>query len=224
MAFLNWRDSVAQLLPPWLLSTWGEKFTGYLGLLQDFSSVGVSEAARAPWLREDTSPDDVLAMAGNDRAMVRYPYETDDQYRDRLIGVWDFKPYIGTEQGILGQLNVLGFGARLFPQREWSRPPVNHPLTNTLWWSRFFVVIDEYTGFSAGPVCGDPDTYCDDGLLCGITGDPAIIAAIRGIISDTRAAHEVCPEVIFSDGLICGAGHIAGDTPECGGDAVTFAT
>src|SRR5690348_6886634 len=54
-------------------------------------------AARMHLLDDPQSPDDVLPVIAQDRKLPRYPLETDDQHRQRLIDAWDIYELAGTE-------------------------------------------------------------------------------------------------------------------------------
>ena len=231
MAFTNWRDTVVSLLSGvhWSQTTWGERLTGFIALVHDTASAGLGEARRAPWLLEDTSPDDALVYAGRDRNMQRYPYETNDQYRDRLMTAWTAWPLAGTPQALIDQFAALGITIEIYPHSEWTRSPVNHPVTDTLWWSKFTIFIRDGSAWGPPPNFGDTGVkfgaygaVVGGGHLFGISGDHNLIAAARGIIRKWKAAHEVCREVVIADGAVFGDGSEFGDGTTFGGDSIVF--
>lgn len=67
-------------------------------------------ASRFHLLDDPASPDDVLPLIAQDRRLPRYPLETADQHRQRLIDAWDIYPLGGTEYVIESQLRAAGFG------------------------------------------------------------------------------------------------------------------
>lgn len=243
----NWRESVERLIPGWLQEEWSSKWTGYVALTVDFATVVMSEALRASWLLEATSPDDVLDKTGFDRGFPRYPYESDSQYRARQIIHWPTWEYAGTEATLSAQFAALGVTATIYTDDEWPRPP-------TPWKSKFTVHITDggfgppwqigTAGISIGPqgvygvadgVCGDGSTAGDGtrcgngetwagGYLIGMTGDQNLVAAMRNITRTFKRGTEICLEAVVTDGTfpVCGDGTLCGSGAVAGGENITF--
>jgi hypothetical protein len=53
-----------------------------------------------------------------------------------------------------------------------------------------------------------------------VTGDINLVSAMRGIITKWKAGHEVCLEIIISDGPIIGSGWLVGDGTTFGGTQI----
>lgn len=215
MATANWRETVAQLVPTWLRAGWGERLSGYIGLVSDVASEGMALALRAAWLREATSPADVLPLVGRDSGMPRYPVDTDPTYRLRLAGSgapvdgiipggrWDAWRFAGTEAGILGQLSAMGYpNAAIVTDHDGTYNGIPS-------WSRFFVVlpIGSHSWAPSTHQWGDATLdWGDTDVLWGVEAPAGEIPAMRGMIAKFKAAYEVCDSIIaISSGTIWGS-------------------
>lgn len=189
-AAINWRAYAKRFLPGTALGYWGERLTGMLALFADDTATGLSEARKAPWLAEATSPDDVLTHVGNERLMEKYPGETDATYRARLLAAWDTWSKAGNESVIIAQLTAFGLsGITIKTNADWNWD--NQPNN----WSRFWVVITGHPWTWSG-TWGDGGDW-GDGRLWGITATEAQLEAVRSIINKFRPAHVINPWIIF---------------------------
>lgn len=132
----NWRTWINGLLPGWMQGNWGTRFTGTLTLFAEAAAQGAGEALRAPWLKEETSPDDCLYLAGSECRMPRYPNETAATYRARLIGAWEAWEFAGDELAIEGQLHAAGFAGAYVTTDITREGPRGYPAP---YWSQFWV-------------------------------------------------------------------------------------
>ena len=182
----NWRSWLEGLVPGWLQGYWGQRLIGVLGLVADVASQGAAEAVRAPWLAEASSPDDCLDLVGEEQMMPRYPTETADQYRARLLKVWDTWPFAGSAQAIEAQLRAAGFDATVefHDDREGPRGET------APYYSQFWVRIDA-TPTYANPAWGDFDW--NDGTDWGPADlSPSDAQLVRSIIRKWKPADWVC--------------------------------
>ena len=190
----NWREAVAQLLPPWMQGEFGDKLTAYYALLQDGISTTLFEAQRAAWLLETTSPDDVLVHIGNERNMPQYPGETFAQYRARLHGAWEAWTYAGNESSIIGQLEAFGLSdIEIKTPRDWDWDSA----AGLTWeegvggednWSRFWVVIKGHPW-----VAQNSFTL---GTCMGLSATPEEIRTVRSIIQKWKYGAAINPWII----------------------------
>lgn len=187
----NWRDAVSKLVPGWLQEHWGERLVGYVALLMDVTTVGLGEALRAPWLREETSPDDVLPLVGNERRLPQYPGETNDQYRARLIDSWNAWAVAGNQSAVVSQLEAAFPGITVEIKRnddwDWDGDPDN--------WSRFWVIIHNHP-WTASPGWGAGGTWGDGGVR-GLSATREEIRTLRSIIQQWKAAESLNPWIII---------------------------
>jgi len=165
--YRDWRS--LKLVPSWLQNPWGLKYNRTYGTFSDLVVNAGEQAVGVRFLSD--CPADALFPAGNDRDFDRYPADTDDSYRRRLVDTWNVWPFAGTHDGLLGQLNAFGFAnveivdVHTAPSGyvgSWPPSPTTEtkpswwdaqfPLTpwpptagaqSAQWWSRFWVVLTE---------------------------------------------------------------------------------
>ncbi len=210
----NFREFVESVSPAWLLGELSGAFEGIvLGFMADAAGEGMSLAVKIAWLKEPTSPDDVLVLVGAERALPRYPIETAAQYRARLWDAWNAYKFGGDEESIIGQFALAGFaGVQIFDASEIVIEPLLDMNSNP-WWSQFIVYFPEGTHpiTAEGPPWGSFN-WGDGTRLgpVGLTIDVAI--AIRGIIEKWKPVRWICRKIIFQiEGWIYGGGHTWGE-------------
>lgn len=232
----TFREFVISLVPPYGQDTpdskWGDALYGIsVGLMADFIAEGMAQALHASWLHSSEHPISALPLQGSERAMPKYPSESNSAYRARLLGAWDAWEFAGNEDSIEGQFAAAGFvGAEVYvPKRahaitgtihgDWLRPPLNYP-------SHFWVFFPEGS-HSFGP----PHTVGQTGLVVGggwVVGTNASyedVLTVRGIVNKWRPGQEICREMIFEiDDWTVGTGHSVNDVGlVVGGETVTIA-
>ncbi|MEN6535511.1 MAG: hypothetical protein ABFD89_17740 [Bryobacteraceae bacterium] len=193
----NWRTWVESLVPGWLQGYWGSRFTGILSLFADATAQGASEALRAPWLKEETSPDDCLHLAGSECRMPRYPNETPATYRARLNGVWEAWEFAGDELAIEGQLHAAGFTTAYVTTDITREGPDGQAAP---YWSQFWVHFPPGSGVVVNLTVRLWDgTYLWDGAIdwqpTNLTREQ--IATMIGIIRQWKPADWVCRALVF---------------------------
>jgi hypothetical protein len=197
----NWREAVLRLLPGWLTAEggFGERVTGTVGLVTDLVSVAAGEAARAPWLLEETCPDDALPMLGEERRMPRYPGETAAAYKARLHAAWEAWEYAGTAQAIISQLEAFGLSdIEVMTPRDWdwdSAAPGTWEdgVGGDANWSRFWVVIKGHPW--TGATWGAGGAWGSGGVI-GLSATRDEIAAVRDIVQRWKGAEALNPWII----------------------------
>jgi hypothetical protein len=150
-----------------------------VGLTGDTAGEAWSLCARMHLLADPESPDDILPIAARDRRLPRYPLESADQHRARLIDAWEIYKGAGSEEVIETQLRAAGYGPTDL-LGEWGNPDVDWGDDTFFWgdlgafvqfrlfelgprgepapyWSQFWVVFNE--GFH--PVTGMPTPWGD---------------------------------------------------------------
>lgn len=221
MALVNFRDLIERISPPWLAAENAAGFVGVVfALVGDTIAEGAELAARAPWLLEATSPDDVLPLIGDERRMPRYPSETAAQYRARLHGAWNAYSFGGDESAIITQLEAAGFvGVRIYDPGNWERGPSGYSTQFWVWFPE-----GSHPITAQGPICG-AGPVCGDGSICGPVGiTPAQLRAVRSLVRKWKSSRWICRQLIFEvTGPTCGTGHLCGDGSICGGVVVTSA-
>lgn len=183
---MNWTTWIFNLAPGWLQGYWGQRLLGICVLVADIVSEGASEAIRAPWLAESTSPDDCLSLKGEEYMMPRYPGETAEQYRARLLAVWETWPYAGSAQAIETQLAAAGFDATVVFHSDRLGPKGQAAPYR----SQFWVLLNGTPTYES-PAWGDFDW--GDGTEWGATDvSPEDADLIRAIVRKWKPADWVC--------------------------------
>jgi hypothetical protein len=194
----NFRDYVARLLPSSFSGELGAGWFGVLcGLTGDLIAQGITDAVRAPWLKDPKSPDDVLPFIGNERGMIRYPGESVTSWRSRLIKTWDAYEFAGAAESIETQLAAYGYPGKVtfFPGRD---GPFGEPAP---YWSQFWITFASGTHpvTSEGPPW---DTFnWDDGSVWGPVGyTPEFAATLHAIVNKWKPVDWICRGFIFEFG------------------------
>jgi hypothetical protein len=131
---------VDKLLPEWAKGDIGVRvFGGAYGLPADLVADDTLTAATAGLLAYPTSPDDALPPAGTERGgLYRYPAESLDQFRARLIRAADDWAYAGAGSSIIGQLAAAGYpGATIVMRPDRVGPHAETAPFLSQYWIRF---------------------------------------------------------------------------------------
>lgn len=111
-SFLEYQQRAA---PSWLQKPWGRAWNGAFGALKDIVRAGFVYAVKT-WTIS-SSPPDHLAAHGWDRDLERYPGESVEGYRTRLLGAFDSYAWTGTDKGVVDELAAAGFTAVVIRDR-----------------------------------------------------------------------------------------------------------
>lgn len=111
-------DWLRDRAPPWFQDApVGPEIEAY-GALADEHLEYVATALRARYA--ELSPEDGLNLLGAERNFVRYPAESLDAFRQRIIGAWEFWQWAGTEYGLSTALSQLGYTSAIVPVRSYD--------------------------------------------------------------------------------------------------------
>lgn len=148
-SFLDW---VEDWSPSWALGELSAGWYGTLaGLRADMLAEGMRIALLGAWLDEPESPDDVLALAGAEYRMPRYPSETAAQYRARLLTAFTRHANAGTPARINAEIADAQLdGTVLFQPLH----PGPLPDLVTPYWSQFFILTTETEADPLGTLRG----------------------------------------------------------------------
>lgn len=111
-------DWLRDRAPPWFQDApVGPEIEAY-GALADEHLEYVATALRARYA--ELAPEDGLNLLGAERNLVRYPAESLDAFRQRIIGAWEFWQWAGTEYGLGLALSQLGYNSAIVPVRNYD--------------------------------------------------------------------------------------------------------
>lgn len=206
-----------RILPRWMSGELGKGFVGVVvTLIADAMGEMLAEATRAPWLAEDSSPDDALPRVGRELRIPKYPVESVSQYRQRLLDAPLVYQAGGDEETITGQVEKAGFqDADIYDPWQWEREPFDY-------WSQFWIFLPEgtHTVTAPGPVCGS-GVIAGTGAICGPVGiAPEVLQSLRALARKWKSVRWIARQIIFEiEGPTCGTGVLAGSGALCGGSS-----
>lgn len=204
--YANFRAIWAKIGPPWTRRYWGERLWQAMALVQDLLAEGMTQAARAGWLRSDTYPVDALPIHSDERRIPAVPGETAAEFRDRLANAW----HIWGEAGTPTFANYVfePFGLDPADTHVFAPVPdgwlVGSPLAS---FSRFTVLLDDPSAKWAQSFWGTPLTVWGMGLTWGSTATQDDVRGAYKLIWNFKAAHEVPIAVVLAWGWCWGWGN-----------------
>ncbi|GIW28214.1 MAG: hypothetical protein KatS3mg070_1577 [Meiothermus sp.] len=108
-----YEDWLPELAPPWLQKDRGwALLAGWGRALDEYSSLVVT-GLLARWVH--LAPEDALNRLGTERGLIRYPGESLESWRTRVVGAWEFWRWSGTEYGLSLALLQLGYSSAIVP-------------------------------------------------------------------------------------------------------------
>lgn len=191
---LEWLGTEA--VPTWLQGTWGERLIGAIRLQYGATMEALLAAVMAPAVHLEPSPDDAALAVGRERRLPRYPAESENAYRARLVGAWALGEVEGGPDVIVEQLalalNINESKIHIYTPQTWA---AEWP-SDTANWSRFWIVIE-----TPGPLqwqTWGPDALGTPFWGVGTWGVTPVeySSLVRAIVDRFRPAHWICPQVI----------------------------
>jgi hypothetical protein len=194
VAAANWREWLLKLPIPGMASPWGQTLLGVLGLEADTMSLGITCTLRCGFVDDPYCLADHLALKGKARGLPRYPAESLEQYRARVIRAkqdWDLA---GTEAGIVGQLTAAGYTNANLIFREHEPGPRGEPGP---YWSQFWVYLPDLGVTRSTRAWNDGSLWNDGGVWgpVNIAADDA--ATLRAIVRKFKPSDWICRGFLF---------------------------
>jgi hypothetical protein len=109
---------LVEISPPWLRGVRGVSLISGLGAGLDESASLTATGVLARFAAR--APEDALATLGAERTLTRYPAESGDAFRARVLGAWDFWQWAGTEYGLRLALSQLGYNSAIVPVQNYD--------------------------------------------------------------------------------------------------------
>lgn len=198
----EYRDYQVSLAPPWLKAitvtadapawgafdwgeaNWGptgtfdgERWLKAFGTIKDGTVRRAVEATRARFA--ETAPEDGLELLGNERGLPRYPGETLDGYRARVVDAFEFWSLSGTVTGITRALTALGHSATV----------EEHFKTDKSIWAEFSVDVTPLAPPPADALKWDGGTTWDSGAVWPVIPGQVEFGRLREFLNEYKAAH-----------------------------------
>jgi hypothetical protein len=115
---MSYREWLVRVQPPWLQGDAGRRWAEVLGAVLDESASLTATGVLARFAAR--APEDALATLGAERTLTRYPGESGDAFRARVLGAWEFWQWSGTEYGLGLALSQLGYNSAIVPVRNYD--------------------------------------------------------------------------------------------------------
>jgi hypothetical protein len=109
---------LVEISPPWLRGVRGVSLVSGLGAGLDENASLTATGVLARFTAR--APEDALATLGAERNLTRYPAESGDAFRARVLGAWEFWQWAGTEYGLGLALSQLGYNSAIVPVRNYD--------------------------------------------------------------------------------------------------------
>jgi hypothetical protein len=180
-----YQDYQRDMAPPWLQGPIGAKWLEGRGAVKDQLVALLVEAVRARAVMR--SPDDALALIGQERNLSRHPGESTEAYRDRLKGARSFWEMAGTLPGIELAMEQLGYTISIIYVRN----------IDPTRWSNFIPVVRPGPKRYGAPLWDDDGLWEDSGQLWGTDLTAEEQDRIRYIINLVKPSHTDIDDVIF---------------------------
>jgi hypothetical protein len=180
-----YQDYQRDMAPPWLQGPIGAKWLEGRGAVKDQLVALLVEAVRARAVMR--SPDDALALIGQERNLSRHPGESTEAYRDRLKGARSFWEMAGTLPGIELAMEQLGYTISIIYVRN----------IDPTRWSNFIPVVRPGPKRYGAPLWDDDGLWEDNGQLWGTDLTAEEQDRIRYIINLVKPSHTDIDDVIF---------------------------
>lgn len=182
-----YREFEPALAPPWLQGERGSAFMRALGKARDTTAETTRQAIMA-WMVE-RAPDDALAWLSRNRGMARYPGETIEAWRNRILLAWDFWRLGGTLPGIKRWLEAAGYDASVI---EWGR------YDRGIWAEFSVYLFPKIAGYITDR--WDDGLNWDDGTPWNYSLASSELSRIPGLINEIKPAHTRVRSIFYVPG------------------------
>ena len=179
---------LVEISPPWLRGVRGASFISGLGTALDESTALTITGILARFA--DRAPEDALIFLGTERALIRYSGESNDAFRARVLGAWDFWQWAGTEYGMRRWLKVAGYEARIHEHFR-DDPSIWAEFSLYLWPYRPEFITDRWD---------DEVGAWDDGSNWDYTIAGAELQRVPELVKEVKPAHAKVRSIYYVPG------------------------
>lgn len=171
-----YEDWLPALAPPWLQGPRGRALLSGWGQLLDEHASLIATGVLARFV--ERAPEDALNLLGTERGLVRFPGESLEAYRARVLAAWEFWSWVGTRYGMERYLAAAGY--RVFIRE--------HYLDDRAIWAEFSVWLwPEVTVYTTDR--WNEEGVWDDGSPWDYFLGGAEIFRIPALIREMKPAH-----------------------------------
>lgn len=139
--------------PTGIKGRWGKKWGGAFGAQKDKLLTDAKDAVKSGFVA--LAPVDSFPRHGADTELEQLPGETDDGFRARVRGAWEFWSWAGSGRGLSTALDLLGYADNY-------QLKSGHDFSLTLW-AQWFALISSHsfavTTWGAPSLWGAPSVW-----------------------------------------------------------------
>jgi hypothetical protein len=175
---VSYEDYQAQLAPPWLQTDSGHSWMHAHGATKDSLVALIVAAVEDRFIQ--LADAEALGIRGADRGLNRYPGESLEIYRTRVLGAFEFWKLAGTIPGLELALAQAGYRATIV---EHFRDP------DPVRWAEFSLAVSPMNPLPNNAKWGDGTTRWGDGHRWGVDPNAVPTDFLPDLVRQVKPAH-----------------------------------